>query len=296
MNLRDLKYLVTVAELKHFGKAAERCHVSQPTLSMQLKKLEETLGATLFERTSRQVMLTRLGEQVVAEAKAALAACERMAELARQAEDPERGELALGIFPTLAPYLLPLMMPALSSRFPRLSLRLAEEKTDQLILGLESGSLDAALLALPVLSPALEAEMVFDEPFVLAVSSNHALAKKKRIQLSDLDGQSLLLLDEGHCLREQALEVCQHVGASESQSFRATSLETLRHMVAAGGRITLMPSLAVQPDHGIVYIPFARPPWRRIALCWRRSSHQQPLMKRLASAIKQSLPASLHIH
>ncbi len=286
MNLRDLKYLVTVAETKHFGKAAERCHVSQPTLSMQLKKLEETLGAPLFERTNRKVMLTRLGEQVVAEAKVALMACERMMEHARLQENPESGELTLGIFPTLAPYLLPIIMPPVVKRFPRLSLKLVEEKTDQLLGRLESGAIDAALLALPVMSPLLNCEPLFDEPFMLAVSERHPLARKKRVQLDDLDGKALLLLDEGHCLREQALEVCQRVGASESQSFRATSLETLRHMVASGGGVTLMPKLAVQEDRGIVYVPFARPPWRRIALCWRRTAHQEAFMKRLAQLIQ----------
>jgi len=180
MNLRDLKYLVTVAEIKHFGKAAELCHVSQPTLSMQLKKLEDTLGLQLFERSNRKVMLTKHGEQVVLEAKIALAACERMVQLARHAED-----------------------------------------------------------------------------------------------------------HDGHCLREQALEVCQRVGASESQSFRATSLETLRHMVAAGGTMTLMPKLATKQDRGIVYVPFAKPPWRRIALCWRKTSHQALLMKHFAELIQK---------
>ncbi|MCE2926638.1 MAG: LysR substrate-binding domain-containing protein [Rickettsiales bacterium] len=287
MNLRDLKYLVTVAEIKHFGKAAELCHVSQPTLSMQLKKLEDTLGLQLFERSNRKVMLTKHGEQVVLEAKIALAACERMVQLARHAEDPESGELVLGIFPTLAPYLLPVVMPQIGRQFPRLSLRLVEEKTDQLLTKLESGAIDAAILALPVMSPALSYELLFDEPFLLAVSDNHPLSRKKRIQFDDLDGQALLLLDDGHCLREQALEVCQRVGASESQSFRATSLETLRHMVAAGGTMTLMPKLATKQDRGIVYVPFAKPPWRRIALCWRKTSHQALLMKHFAELIQK---------
>jgi LysR family hydrogen peroxide-inducible transcriptional activator len=285
MNLRDIKYLVAVADLRHFGRAAALCHVSQPTLSMQLKKLEETLDVKLFERSNRKVLLTSAGEAVVARARLVLDASEQMVQAAKAAHDPLAGEITLGVFPTLAPYLLPLVMPVITKYLPKLSVNLLEEKTDTLITQLESGQIDCALLAQPVRSTLLLSEPLFEEPFTLAVSAGHALAARKKIQTDDLDGHTLLLLDEGHCLREQALSVCQRIGAQESQHFRATSLETLRQMVASGSAMTLIPKLAVRADRNITYIPFVKPPSRDIALYYRKTSAQVPLMHKLAATI-----------
>lgn len=284
MNLRDLQYLVTVAEHLHFGKAAELCHVSQPTLSMQLKKLEETLGVQLFERTNKQVMLTGIGKEITARARNILEETQQIQAMARAAKNPLSGEVRLGVFPTLAPYLLPELVPLLKAALPAIHLLLVEEKTPDILHKLEKGELDCALLALPVEHAALEYTELFVEPFYLAVPAGHRLAKRKRVNFADLTHEPMLLLDEGHCLREQALEVCHRIGTAEAQHFRATSLETLRHMVAAGGAVTLMPKLAIRRDETLIrYIPFAAPqPARRIALVWRKTSARKPLFEAMA--------------
>ena len=242
MNLSDLRYLVAVADHRHFGRAAEACFVSQPTLSTQIKKLERELGVELFERHPRQVLLTAAGEQVLQHARRAVAEADSIREVARQTRDPETGSLRLGIFPTLGPYLLPHVVPALHRRFPQLELLLVEEKTEVLLQRLHDGVIDVAALALPVDGDHLHSEPLFDEQFVLAVPADHDLASTKRkVNLSVIAGEQLLLLEEGHCLRAQALSVCHLNGASERRGFRATSLETLRQMVASGGGITLLP-------------------------------------------------------
>ncbi|RMH87607.1 LysR family transcriptional regulator [Lysobacter pythonis] len=292
MNLRDLKYLVALADHRHFGKAAEACFVSQPTLSTQIKKLEDELGVLLFERAPRKVMLTPIGREVVARAHTIMAEVDSMRDLTRRGQDPESGTLRLGAFPTLAPYFLPHAVPALQARFPRLELLLVEEKSDSLITQLREGRIDAALLALPVHDDQLHAETLFDEPFVLAVSESHPFAPHNAVTLADLDRHSLLLLEDGHCLRDQALNVCRLSGAQEKSGFRATSLETLRQMVAAGAGITLLPTLAVrppiaQPEH-LRLLPFSdEVPTRRIALVWRRSSTMAPLLGDIAITLRQ---------
>lgn len=286
MNLRDLQYLAAVAKHLHFGRAAESCHVSQPTLSMQLKKLEETLGVQLFERSNKQVMLTPVGAGIVDRARRILEEVEAMHELAQLHIDPLAGEVKLGLFPTLAPYLLPGLMPSMAQCLPKLSVLLVEDKTPELIHKLEAGEIDAALLAMPVPSDALVHTRLFDEPFMLAVSSSHPLARRKSIVLEELKGETMLLLEDGHCMREQALSVCQAIGAGEAKHFRATSLETLRHMVAAGGRVTLMPKLAVEESEAVRYIPFKDPaPHRTIGLYWRKTSAREPLFSALAGMI-----------
>jgi LysR family transcriptional regulator, hydrogen peroxide-inducible genes activator len=247
MNLRDLRYLVALAEYRHFGRAAEACFVSQPTLSTQIKKIEDELGVTLVERAPRNVMLTPTGAEIAKRAQRVLAEVEQIRDIARRSLDPEAGTLKLGLFPTLGPYLLPHVVPLLRKRFPRLELLLTEEKTELLLHQLHEGRIDAALLALPLHEEQLHAEPLFEEPFVLAVPAGHALASRSVLRMRDLREQRLLLLDDGHCLREQALDVCQRAGAGEKDGFRATSLETLRQMVAAGVGITLLPLLAVQP-------------------------------------------------
>lgn len=297
MNLRDLRYLVAIADLKHFGRAAEASFVSQPTLSTQLKKFEEELGAPLIERNPRNIMLTSVGEAVVARARVILREADEIKHIARRAKDPESGMVRLGIFPTLGPYLLPHVIPNIVAAFPRLELMLFEEKTETILRKLREGELDAGLLALPIHDETLHAEFLFDEPFVLAVPGQSPFAKKKKIRLSDLNEQNLLLLDDGHCLRDQALDVCQMAGAGERTGFRATSLETLRHMVAANVGITLLPVLTVHApaplSANVALIPFEAPvPHRRIAIVWRRSSALTAFLYQLAPLLK-ALPKGL---
>ena len=299
MNLRDLKYLVALAEHRHFGKAAAASFVSQPTLSTQIRKLEEELGVTLVERAPRKVMLTAAGREAVERARGIIRDVEQMREAARRAQDPEAGTVRLGIFPTLGPYLLPHVVQRIRARFPQLELLLVEEKSDVLLARLREGALDAALLALPLHDDQLHAELLFEEPFVLAVPHAHPLATHKSLSMKDLSDQRLLLLEDGHCLRDQALDVCQLSGASERSEFRATSLETLRQMVAANVGVTLLPVLATQPpvprSDDIALLPFGDvPPSRRIAMVWRRSSAMEAFLQQLAQVFRGLPPALLH--
>ena len=297
MNLRDLRYLLALADHKHFGRAAAASFVSQPTLSTQVRKLEEELGVSLVERAPRRVMLTPIGRDIAERARRVIAEVDQMAEVARRSQDPEAGTVRLGLFPTLAPYLLPHVLPAVRERFPRLELLLVEEKTDQILARLRDGRLDAGILALPLHEDQLHIEPLFDEPFLLAVPRGHAMAGQDSLDLHQLDDQHLLLLEEGHCLRDQALDVCRLSGADERDGFRATSLETLRQMVASGVGITLLPVLAVQPpvpvSPDIALLPFnGQPPHRRIAMVWRRSSAMDAFLQQLADVFRQ-VPAEL---
>ena len=292
MNLRDLEYLVAVADHRHFGRAAEACFVSQPTLSTQLKKLEAELGAKLIERTPRQIMLTAAGESVVAKARTMLADSAEIRGIARQASDPRAGSLRLGAFPTLAPYLLPHVVAPLAESFPNLELLLVEEKSEELLDQLRTGRLDCALLAQPVHDESLHLEPLFVEDFVLAVPAGHPLSTDDAPLSPDvLDHEQLLLLTEGHCLRDQALDVCRLAGAAERSGFQATSLETLRYMVAGGVGMTLLPALAVEPpvpaSPGIVLREFADPaPSRSVALVWRPSSVYAELLPEIAATLR----------
>ncbi len=301
MNLRDLKYLVALADHRHFGKAAAASFVSQPTLSTQIRKLEDELGVALVERAPRKVMLTPAGREAAERARRIVAEIEQMKEAARRSRDPEAGTVRLGLFPTLGPYLLPHVIPGLRTRFPKLELLLVEDKSDQLLAQLADGRLDAALLALPVHDERLHAEFLFEEPFVLAVPEDNPLAKRSSLTMDELHDLQLLLLEDGHCLRDQALDVCHLAGASEKSEFRATSLETLRQMVAAGVGVTLLPALAVKPpvapSPSIRLVPFRKDargnlPNRRIALVWRRSSAMDGFLHELAAELK-TLPAGL---
>lgn len=290
MNLRDLNYLVALADHKHFGRAAAASFVSQPTLSTQIKKLEDELGVTLIERAPRRVMLTAVGHEIADRARRIVADVEQLKETARRTLEPEAGSMRLGLFPTLAPYLLPHVVPTIRKRFPRLELLLVEEKTDALLKLLRDGRLDAALLALPVHDHQLHVEPLFEEPFLLAVPQSHRLAKRKQLRLDEIANESLLLLEDGHCMRDQALDVCHLSGAVEKSGFRATSLETLRQMVAANVGMTLLPALSVQPpvpvQDAIHLIPFAgRAPSRRIAMVWRRSSAMGAFLSQLAALL-----------
>ncbi len=298
MNLRDLKYLVALADLRHFGKAAQACFVSQPTLSTQIMKLEEELGVKLVERAPRKVMLTAAGKDAAQRARRILAEAEELKEAARRGANPEAGRLRLGAFPTLAPYLLPHVVPELHAKFPKLELLLTEEKSDLLLHRLRDGQLDAALLALPIHDDSLHAKFLFEEPFLLAAPADHPLAHRMTLDTSDLNHTSLLLLEDGHCLRDQALDVCRLSGAREEADFRATSLETLRQMVATGVGVTLLPTLSVRPPivqpEGIKLVKFHKPaPSRRIALVWRKSSALDGFLHTIGTAIAAIAQAHL---
>jgi len=296
MNLRDLDYLVAIADHRHFGRAAEACYVSQPTLSTQIKKLETELGVQLVERGMRQALLTAAGQQVVERARLVLHETAAIRDIAQHHQDPEAGRLRLGLFPTLGPYLLPHVVPQVHARFPRLELLLVEEKTDVVLQQLRDGRLDVAVLALPVPDDHLHAEFLFEEDFVLAVPADHELAGiEPPAPLSVLAGENVLLLEDGHCLRAHALSVCDLAGASERRGFRATSLETLRQMVAAGVGVTLLPDLAVEPpvpaSPDIALIRFAEPaPRRQIAMFWRRSSIYADFLPELAELFRRLPP------
>lgn len=298
MNIRALQYFIAVAELRHFRKAAERCHVSQPTLSTQLRKLEEQLGNDLIERNSRQVLLTPLGEQVLERARVIVNETHAIRQIARDADDPYSGILSIGVFPTLAPYLLPHVIPNIRKQFPKITIRLFEEKTEQVMAMLMDGTLDAILLAPPIDDDQVHVEPLFNEPFVFVAPSDHPLSKKASIRVEDLKTEKLLLLEDGHCLREHALAVCQLSGAIERMDFQASSLETLRYMVAAGSGITLMPILATKPPvtsiDNVVVLPFVSPaPERTIAMAWRKSSLREELLLGVASVFKTIEPRLL---
>ncbi len=289
MNLRDLHYLLAVADGLNFKRAAEACHVSQPTLSMQIKKMEDYLGVRLFERTNKSVMLTDAGRRIVEVARRIAQDEGHIHAIATMLRDPATGEFRLGAFPTLASYVFPVYVPAIVKAFPKLRLLLIEDKTHVLMEKLNAGKIDAALLALPVEDSAFEVVPLFEDPFFLAVGHDHPLAKRKSVRTDDLTGHKLLLLDEGHCLRDQALAVCRARGAEEEQSFRATSLETLRLMVQApqSGLMTLMPAIAASGADWLRYIPFAgKTPSRTIGLVWRKADARGDMIGVMVKALK----------
>jgi len=277
MNLKDLKYLVALADTGHFGKAAERTFVSQPTLSAQLKKLEEYLGVKLVERKPRNVQLTEVGKQIVVRARRMLEEGDEIIALARSNTDPLSGKLKLGLIPTVGPYLLPRVMQKLRKALPLLSLMLYEHQTEALLKRLRDGELDLGIMALPVAQEGLDVRELYREAFTVALPNSHALAAKSSIKVQDLKGQTLLLLEDGHCLRDQALEVCNRFDVREAEDYRATSLETLRQMVVAGLGITLLPETAVESpfgsQRGLTMRQFAKPaPTRTVGAVWRKSS------------------------
>jgi LysR family hydrogen peroxide-inducible transcriptional activator len=283
MNIRDLRYFLAVAELSHFRQAAEQCCVSQPTLSGQIKKLEEELGVTLLERTNRRVMLTDSGEQIARSARRILREVEAIQDIARSSLDPLSGRFRLGAFPTLSTYVFPDLVTRVRQSLPDLRLILIEEKTAVLVERLRHGDIDAALLALPVDDDFLLSEPLFDDEFSLAVPVGHELADLESIDQAALKNYRLLLLEEGHCLRDQALDVCKLNGIAEEQDFRATGLETLRQMVKASTGITLMPNIAIQENEAAIqYVPFTPPaPFRTIGLVWRKTTARQEVIDKL---------------
>jgi len=291
MNFRDLNYFVKTAELNHFGKAANACFVSQPTLSMQLKKLEDTLGVKLFERDNKHVKLTRQGGVLLTQAKTILLEADHLKKLALNFNDPFALEFHLGVFPTIAPYLLPTITPHIKAMLPKLSLFYSEEKTDTLVAALEEGSLDAIIVALPIKSDKLITTPLFTDPFMVALPKNHPLTYKKQIEMHDLDVSELLLLEEGHCLRGQALDICHQRPKEAENSFTATSLSTLTQMVSLGHGITLVPTIAIKAvqSSSIVFRPFRAPtPARQIVLAYRRHHSSIACCKKVAELIIQS--------
>jgi LysR family hydrogen peroxide-inducible transcriptional activator len=294
MNLRDLRYLVALADERHFGKAAERCFVSQPTLSAQIRKLEEYLGVPLVERQPKRVAMTATGEKIVQRARALLQQADAIVELARTDRDPLAGALKLALIPTVGPYLLPHIAGRLRRELPRLKLMLYEYQTEHLLSRLRSGEIDVGVLALPVDIDGIESAPLYDEPFTLAVPATHPLAERERVKVEDLRGETLLLLEDGHCLRDQALEVCSRVRVNEAQDYRATSLETLRQMVAAGHGITLLPELAAETSvgtaRGLRIKPFAKPaPGRTIGAVWRKSTTRTPAIEGIVATIRNAM-------
>ena len=296
LSLRALGYLVALAETRHFGKAAERCCVSQPTLSAQLKKMEDQLGVQLVER-GQQARLTDIGERIVERARRVIAEAREIEELARNFQDPLAGELRIGFIPTVGPYLLPHIAPPLRQRFPRLKLLLVEHQTHKLVELIKSGELDVGILALPVPADRLMTRALYAESFQVALPLDHRLAKKRRLKLADLDGETVLLLEDGHCLRDQALEACQLARIREAPDFRATSLETLRQMVAAGVGITLLPTLAVDPQGSrapsMAVRRFEDPePSRTIAAAWRPGCAREETIGLLCESIESLMRAT----
>jgi len=290
LKLKDLRYLVAVADTRHFGQAAARCFVSQPTLSAQLKKLEDYLGVQLVERHPRRIALTEAGTQVVARARRIIEASDEIVALTALQRDPLSGRLRVALLPTIGPYLLPLVAARIRKKLPRIELMLYEYQTGPMLDHLQTGDIDMGILALPVPADGLVERALFDEPFVVAVPENHALGARKSLKTSDLNGETLLLLEDGHCLRDQALDVCSHSQVHEKQDFRATSLETLRQMVASGGGITLLPQLASTGAYGhargVAIVPFAKPPpVRHIGALWRKTSARQEAMVAVCDVI-----------
>jgi LysR family transcriptional regulator, hydrogen peroxide-inducible genes activator len=290
-SLRQLQYVVAVAEQKSFRRAAELCHVSQPTLSAQVAELEGALGVRLFERDRRRVLLTPIAEELVGRARKVLLEAAELSAAATRGRDPLSGTLRLGVIPTIAPYLLPDLAAPLRTRFPRATLIWIEDKTKKLVAELEAGNLDGAVLALEAEIGDLEHELIGKDSFVLAAPLEHPLAKERaRLRLEALSGEKMLLLDDGHCFREQALSVCTQASAQELE-FRATSLSTLTQMVLSGSGLTLLPSIAVAAENrlGMLAIKsFVRPePGRTLAMVWRKGSALEPALRPIARAMRE---------
>ncbi|MEJ5209982.1 MAG: hydrogen peroxide-inducible genes activator [Burkholderiales bacterium] len=296
MTLQELRYIVALADTGHFGQAAEACHITQSTLSTQVKKLEDYLGLTLFDRSLKRITPTPVGRAILDSARVIVAEAERIRELARTvAEDVMAVTLHLGVIPTVGPYYLPHALVSVHKVFPRLKLVLREELTDRLLHKLREGRFDAALLALPVEDEGLEVFPLYREPFLVALPAGHPLAARDQIRPRELADAPLLLLEEGHCLREQALDVCGRADRP-AEDVQATSLEMLRQMVAMDLGLTLLPQLAAEnaprgEKRLIALRPFAPPvPTRTIGLVWRRRSQRVETLARLAQHLATALP------
>jgi LysR family hydrogen peroxide-inducible transcriptional activator len=290
MNIRDLEYIIAVADLGHFSKAAEACFVSQPTLSMQIKKLEEELGVEIFERTNKRVMVTPPGQEIIQQAKEVLLSVKDLKDLAQQFKDPWGGVLRLGIIPTLGPYLLPHILPLLRMQFSQLRVTVIEGKTDTLLSMLHEGEVEAVIVSMPVETSHLTVHSLFIEPFYAVFNATSSLSCQEKICASDLYDNNILLLEEGHCLRQQVLDVCLKEKVQERENnFRLTSLETLYQIIAAEGGISLFPALAIKMrphNPHLVVRPFVSPvPSREIALLWRTTSYRNLCCAKIGECI-----------
>jgi len=301
MNLRDLRYIVAVADLGHFGRAALACNVSQPTLSGQILKLEEELGVTIFERNGKLVSATDAGQRILSHARMAIDAADGLILAARASRDPMLGPLRIGIIPTLSPYLLPFVLPKARDVMPSTPFLLVEDLTDRLTERLLEGKLDVLISGTDPHHQALTTELLFDEPFFLVVPKDHRLAQDKSVRMSDIDPQTLLLLADGHCLREQALGLCQDpsLGENAMADMRASSLTTLIHMAAAGYGVTLIPALALCHENylppAVTAIALKGPNTSRgIRLSWRTTHPRLKAIEILGKLVKMSLPAKLN--
>jgi LysR family hydrogen peroxide-inducible transcriptional activator len=296
LSLRDLEYAVTVRRLHHFGRAAAHCNVSQPTLSAQIQKLEALLGLTLFERTHRRVEVTARGEAVLARAERLLAEARDLLDLGREIGAPLTGDLSLGAIETLGPYYLPQMLYRVRAEYRKLRLLLSEQKTAVLIDRLQAGELDAALLALPAPPDTVATTPLFFEPFHLVCPNGHRLENLLQIHLQDLEGDDLLLLEEGHCLRDQALALCQP--AHDRRTRHATSVETLWHMIAAGEGYSLLPLLCLEGRDDLAGLVVRRPlvdrkVGRTIGLAWRATDPRASELQHLAEFLRRTAPAGV---
>ena len=291
IKIRDLQYLDAVAKHGHFGRAAEACFVSQPTLSGQIMKLEDQLGLSLFERHRKKVMLTPAGEELLGRARQVLRSAEDFEETAKALSDPLSGDLHVGLIPTVAPYLLPHIMANLGTSLPNINFYLHENQTDVLMQQLDEGKLDVLILSWLNTMQGVERYTLFKEPLVLASPVKHPLAQSKSLTLKDLNGQWVLTLEDGHCLRDEALDYCFSAGAKEDTRFQATSLETLRYMVASGMGITLIPELAIKDgEHGLRYTPLNAPvPSREICLLVRPNYSRMECVRAVVSSIRSSM-------
>jgi LysR family hydrogen peroxide-inducible transcriptional activator len=305
MTLTELKYIVAVAREKHFGRAAEACFVSQPTLSVAIKKLEDELEVKLFERSANEVSVTPLGEEIVRQAQSVLEQAAAIKEIAKRGKDPLAGPLKLGVIYTIGPYLLPDLVRQAIARTPQMPLMLQENFTVRLLEMLRTGEIDCAIMAEPFPDTGLAIAPLYDEPFLAAVPSNHPLAVHKAINAEELKQETMLLLGTGHCFRDHVLEVCPEFARFSSnaegirKSFEGSSLETIKHMVAAGMGVTLVPRLSVPKDaidakhkrrkddeQFVKYIPFeGEPPSRRVVLAWRRSFTRYEAIAALRNSI-----------
>jgi len=293
MTLTELRYIVAVARERHFGRAAEACFVSQPTLSVAVKKLEEELGVALFERGPGEVSVTPPGQKIVEQAQRVLEEAARVREIAAAGRDPLVGPLRLGAIYTIGPYLLPKLVPIMRRTAPSMPLHIQENFTHNLSESLKNGEVDVILIALPFDEPGIATRAVYDEPFLVAVPKGHDWQDRKRISADELTRESLLLLGEGHCFRDQVLDICNVVRAKERSSLARTveggSLETIRQMVASGVGVTVLPSTSIGAGGTgdlIRILPFSRPaPTRRVGLAWRRSFPRPEAIEALRKAI-----------
>ena len=298
MNLRDLDYICAVADHKHFGRAAESCHVSQPTLSGQIKKLEAQLGVTLFERGHKGIRVTAIGEDIIQIAREARDAAKRIKSVAAAAQDPLAGTISLGLIPTIAPYLIPLFVGKIQTAMPKMSVDYREDITDRLNEALLQGELDIAVLATPPEEDSLTAIELYSEPFWLLFPDDHELGDLKKASMKDVKEDDVLLLTEGHCFRDQALSICRPAHKRRRQSLRATSLETLINLVASGQGVTLVPALAMRggwsKDLGLMSHELTdKGAERKIYLTYRKRFPRIEAVKALAALIQEGLPDSI---